>query len=589
MPGRGRAWVGERVITIDGARGEGGGQLLRTALALAAIQGIPVEIQAIRARRRSPGLQAQHLTAVSALAAICGGRVEGAHLGSERLAFWPGEPRAGEYRFEIGTAGAATLVLQAILPALARAPGASRVHLTGGTHVPWSPPADYLQEVLFPVLGQMGLRLGVSTARWGFYPKGAGEIVVEAEGRAGLQPLTRLRGPGPVRLRGISAVANLPKSIARRQAERALRRLEAAGYTAEMEEREAAALDPGSFLFLVAEGDGPLGGFSALGRRGTPAEQVADEAVNRFLEFARADAGCDPHLADQLVVPMALASGTSRLTTSAVTAHLRTVLDVVGQLLGCPAQLTGEEGGPGALTIQGSGAGDRGPGVADQGPGNGDRGPGTMHQGPEARDQGSETREQGELVTDIPHPATRCRVGNGFPGIPHSPPTPDPRSPVPAVRKARAADIPGMQRLLAHFATRGDVLPRTLNEMYQHIRDFFVCEQDGEIVGMVALFVYWEDLAEVRSLAVKEEAGGRGLGRALVAACLGEAAELGVRRVFALTNRPGFFARLGFATIDKRELPQKIWKDCIRCAKFAACDETALIREAGGEGVTRNT
>ncbi|MFB3819462.1 MAG: RNA 3'-terminal phosphate cyclase, partial [Candidatus Methylomirabilales bacterium] len=356
MPRRGAVHVSEPAVRIDGARGEGGGQLLRTALALAAIRRIPVEIHAIRARRRTPGLQAQHLTAVSALAAICGGRVEGAHLGSERLAFWPEEPRAGEYRFEIGTAGAATLVLQAILPALALAAGASRVHLTGGTHVPWSPPADYLREVLVPVLGDMGLRLGLAAPRWGFYPTGGGEIVVETPGRASLRALTRLRGPAPLRLRGVSAVANLPASIARRQADRALRRLEAAGYTAEIAEREAPAQDPGSFLLLVAEGDGPLGGFSALGRRGRRAEEVADEAVDRFLEFARTDAGCDPHLADQLVVPMALAAGTSRLTTSRVTAHLLTVLDVVGQLLGCPAQLTGEEGGPGALTLEGIGA-----------------------------------------------------------------------------------------------------------------------------------------------------------------------------------------------------------------------------------------
>jgi amino-acid N-acetyltransferase len=137
-----------------------------------------------------------------------------------------------------------------------------------------------------------------------------------------------------------------------------------------------------------------------------------------------------------------------------------------------------------------------------------------------------------------------------------------------------------MQRLLAHFASRGDVLPRTLNEMYQHLRDFFVWEEGGEILGIVALFLYWEDLAEVRSLAVAEAAGGRGIGSALVQACLQEARALGVRRVFALTNRPGFFERLGFQAVDKRELPQKIWKDCIRCAKFAACDETALIRNA---------
>jgi amino-acid N-acetyltransferase len=149
------------------------------------------------------------------------------------------------------------------------------------------------------------------------------------------------------------------------------------------------------------------------------------------------------------------------------------------------------------------------------------------------------------------------------------------------VRKARAADGPAIQKLLAHFAARGELLHRTLNEIYQHLRDFFVCEAEGQVVGVCALWLYWEDLAEVRSLAVLEAYGGRGFGKALVTACVEEAAQLGIRRVFALTYRPGFFESLGFRTLDKRELPQKIWKDCIRCANFTCCDEVALIRDAG--------
>jgi amino-acid N-acetyltransferase len=149
----------------------------------------------------------------------------------------------------------------------------------------------------------------------------------------------------------------------------------------------------------------------------------------------------------------------------------------------------------------------------------------------------------------------------------------------PVVRKARAGDVPAMQALVAQFAARGELLPRTLNEFYQQLRDFFVAEVAGQVVGICALSLYWEDLAEVRSLAVQEAHGGRGLGGALVRACIGEAAALGIRRVFALTYRPGFFAKLGFRELDKRELPQKIWKDCFKCARFANCDETALIRD----------
>ncbi|HEX7550799.1 MAG TPA: N-acetyltransferase, partial [Candidatus Methylomirabilis sp.] len=162
---------------------------------------------------------------------------------------------------------------------------------------------------------------------------------------------------------------------------------------------------------------------------------------------------------------------------------------------------------------------------------------------------------------------------------PSRPPRPSLSALASVVRKAKAADGPPIQRLLAHFAARGELLPRTLNEVYRNLRDFFVCEVDGEVVGVCALSLYWEDLAEVRSLAVHEAYGGKDLGKALVTACLDEATGLGVRRVFALTYRPGFFEQLGFRTLDKRELPQKIWKDCIRCAKFTCCDETALICE----------
>jgi amino-acid N-acetyltransferase len=258
-------------------------------------------------------------------------------------------------------------------------------------------------------------------------------------------------------------------------------------------------------------------------------------AVDELLEHVRSGAACDPHLADQLVVALALATGTSRLTTSRVTPHLLTLISVVQQMLGCPAQIRGEVGSPGSLTIEGVGT--------------------------ERPRVPNDRRGSGHVGGD----ASRMLSREATPSAA-------------SVRKARASDGPAIQRLLAHFAARGELLHRTLNEVYQHLRDFVVCEADGEIVGVCALWLYWEDLAEVRSLAVHERYGGRGLGKALVGACLEEAAALGIRRVFALTYRPGFFERLGFEALDKRELPQKIWKDCIRCAKFTCCDEVALIR-----------
>lgn len=530
---------------IDGGQGEGGGQVLRTALALSAIRGMPVEVHSIRARRKNPGLQAQHLTAVSALARICGAEVDGAALGSRELRFAPGAIRGGEYHFDVGTAGSTALVLQAILLPLALAPGPSRVVLTGGTHVPWSPSVHYVREVWFPVLGEMGVSADLELLRWGFYPKGGGRVRVAIEGGARLWPATLVSRQGALRLRGLSVVANLARGIAERQRDQALRRLAAEGRQADIALVEAEAAGAGSFLILVADAGSVPAGFSAVGERGKPAERVADEVVDPLFGFLKGDAACDPHLADQLILPMALAGGTSRLTTSRVTPHLLTTLRLVRQVLGCPVEVGGEEGSPGHVTIEGVGM----------------------------RAASREPRDERRAPS-----AERLTTHSA---IQVSPGCPQSEIGSAVVRKARATDVPAMQTLVAHFAMRGELLPRTLDEMYQHLRDFFVAEVGGEIVGVCGLSLYWEDLAEIRTLAVHEAHGGKGLGAALVTACLEEAGALGVRRVFALTYRPGYFERFGFRTLDKRELPQKIWKDCIKCAKFACCDEVALIRETG--------
>jgi amino-acid N-acetyltransferase len=313
-------------------------------------------------------------------------------------------------------------------------------------------------------------------------------------------------------------------------------RLREAGQSAAVETRQVPALGRGCFVFLAAHGEGGSGGFSGLGTQEADVERVTGSAVEGVLEFAHTDAACDPYLADQLVVPLALAAGTSRLTTSRVTPHLLTAIAVVQQILGCPAQVRGEVGSPGSVTIEGVGMG-----------------------------------------RSEPHGMGRAAAPGGHAGSGATAREAPTRPAI--VRKARAADGPSIQGLLAHFAARGELLHRTLDEVYQHLRDFVVCEAEGQIVGVCALWLYWEDLAEVRSLAVHEAYAGRGLGKALVGACLDEAADLGIRRVFALTYRPGFFERLGFQTLDKRELPQKIWKDCLRCARFNCCDETALIRD----------
>jgi RNA 3'-terminal phosphate cyclase (ATP) len=571
-----------RLVRIDGAQGEGGGQILRTALALAALRGTPVAVHSIRAGRRKPGLQAQHLSAVTALQDICRASVEGAHIGSTEVTFAPEPIRAGDYRCAVGTAGSIALVIQAILCPLALADGPSRVTVHGGTHVPWSPPIQYLTAVLLPVLEMAGVEARVRLVRWGFYPRGEGEVILEVKGGAQLRPIALVRTATAPRIRGLSVVSRLRRGIADRQRERVLARLEAQGLSADVEVAEVEAADAGSFLFLGVDGGTVPAGFSALGERGKPAERVADEAVDDLLAYLQSEAACDPHLADQVSVPMAAAPGTSRLTTARLSRHLLSALAVSQQLLGCSYQLSGPEGTSGSVTVEGVGL----------------RGSSTEHraQGTEHRAQRTEQSTQGtgpDHAVRHASGAVRERSEDGAQGTGHREArgesrepcaadvvvTPDPQSP-PVVRKARASDVPAMQALVAQFAARGELLPRTLNEFYQQLRDFFVAEVAGEVVGICALSLYWEDLAEVRSLAVQEAHGGRGLGASLVRACVAEASALGIRRVFALTYRPGFFARLGFREIDKRELPQKIWKDCFKCAKFANCDETAVIRGA---------
>jgi amino-acid N-acetyltransferase len=151
------------------------------------------------------------------------------------------------------------------------------------------------------------------------------------------------------------------------------------------------------------------------------------------------------------------------------------------------------------------------------------------------------------------------------------------------IRKARMGDVKAIQKLISEYARKGDMLPRSLSEIYENLRDYFVCVEDGEgIVGSAAIHIMWEDLAEVRSVAVRDDRMRRGVGTQLVEACISEAIVLGIGRVFALTYKPEFFEKMGFAQVDKAELPQKIWTDCLKCSKFPDCDEVALIADLSG-------
>ncbi|MBI2160351.1 MAG: RNA 3'-phosphate cyclase [Candidatus Rokubacteria bacterium] len=338
-------------LTLDGAHGEGGGQIVRTALALAVTLGRAVTLTGIRARRPKPGLQPQHLTVVRALAAIGDAEVTGDALGSTALGFAPRAIRAGDYRFDVGaergSAGAVSLLCQAlVLPlALARAP--SRLTLIGGTHVPWSPPVHYLTEVFFPALRLIGIEATLDLRRWGWYPAGGGEIHVTLTPSRALTGFVCEAPAADPLISGISAVSRLPRSIAERQKTRAEERLAAAGITAEIAlVEDRTALGPGTLVFLSLRG---RAGFSALGRRGLPAERVADQAADELLAHLASGAAVDAHLADQLVPFLALAASPSSFTCPTLSPHLQTVAWTVRQFL--PAGIELGEGRPARVAI----------------------------------------------------------------------------------------------------------------------------------------------------------------------------------------------------------------------------------------------
>lgn len=344
----------KQVLDIDGSLGEGGGQVLRSSLALALITGKSFAMKNIRQRRAKPGLMAQHLKAVDAAGAVGIARVEGARLHSQDLLFEPTGIRSGEFHFDIGTAGSTSLVLQTILLPLSFAGAQSTVTLVGGTHVPWSPCFHYLDLHWLHYMRQIGFhgRLELETA--GFYPRGGGRVRAVVEPSSTFAPL-RVTDRGPLkRIRGISAVANLHAAVAERQKQRAVERLREVSDSIEIEMLQLPAPSKGTFLLLLAEFEKAQCCFYALGAIRKSAERVADEAVAELLDFLGTDGSVDHYLADQLVLPLALASGTSELRTSRVTQHLTTNAEIVQMFLPVAIEIHGEIGNPGLIRVGGA-------------------------------------------------------------------------------------------------------------------------------------------------------------------------------------------------------------------------------------------
>lgn len=341
------------MISIDGSMGEGGGQIVRSALTLALLTGKSFTLTNIRAARANPGLRAQHLAAVNAAARISHAIVDGARVGSQQLTFEPGTITPGHYHFDIGTAGATTLVLQTVLLPLALADEPSQLTITGGTHVPWSPCFHYLDWHWRVMLERMGIPFGLAMQRAGFYPEGGGEVMAMIPGNARPRGTDLSRRGELQRIRGLSAVANLSLEIAERQRRQVLMRMRtlAPQLDAEIAIETFAAYSRGTVVVLLAEFEQSQACFAALGARGKPAERVADEAADDLARFLQCDAAIDPWLADQLLMPLALAHQPSVIHTSAVTQHLLTNMQVIRCFLPVKIDIDGRLGQPSMVSL----------------------------------------------------------------------------------------------------------------------------------------------------------------------------------------------------------------------------------------------
>lgn len=343
-------------VQIDGSHGEGGGQIIRTSLSLAAMTGRAVEVHNVRARRSRPGLQRQHLTAVHAAAALCDAEVRGGSLGSTSFTFRPqSKPRPQPYEFDIGTAGATPLVAQTVLVPLAHGGLESHVRITGGTHVPHAPTADYLEGVYVPALRRAGLAAEIHYSQAGFFPKGGGLLEVAIERHPPVHPLDLTERGKLISLKAFVVTGSLPEHVSERGAAAVERFMKGVGRKVEVVRRELPSLNPGAAVTLAVECEGGFAGFAALGERGKPMEAVATEPCEAFMEWWKSGAACDEHLADQLVLPMALARGESRWSTPTITEHLRTVLWVTEQFLPVEHRVEPYGDGCSLLVLKGTG------------------------------------------------------------------------------------------------------------------------------------------------------------------------------------------------------------------------------------------
>ena len=341
------------MMIIDGSEGEGGGQMLRNALALSLITGTPFRIENIRGNRPRPGLMRQHATAVEAACAIGGAECEELAVGTSALTFRPKRVTSGEHRFAVGTAGSTSLVLQTILPALMLADGPSRLLLEGGTHNMQAPPFEFIERVFLPIVNRMGPRVSARLLRHGFYPAGGGRVEVDIEPATSLERIDLIERGAATRIEARALVAALPGQIAARELGAVRKTL---GWSEDVcrIEQLPDEVGPGNIVMIEArfEHAGEL--VSGFGKLGVPAQVVGEKAARRMAGYLGSNAAAGPYLADQLLLPMALAGGGS-FTTVKPSLHARTAADVIAKFLPVAVRFEEKEQGRHLVTVAGAG------------------------------------------------------------------------------------------------------------------------------------------------------------------------------------------------------------------------------------------
>jgi RNA 3'-terminal phosphate cyclase (ATP) len=350
------------VLEVPGDLLEGGGQIVRTTIALAALNGKPVKLTKIRDKRPNPGLQAQHIAAVKAVAAVCNAETAGLIQGSQDLTFTPHGHATGSWSFDVGTAGSVPLILQALMPSAAYAPTKVAFELTGGTDVRWSPTIDYVRLIELPLLQLMGYRATIQVYRRGHYPKGGGRVSLSVDPPRVMKAASLLETGQLLGIDGVSHCVKLPSHVAQRQASAAKEKLNADGFTQvniateTYPSNQDPHVAPGSGVTLLAKfTSGTIVGADSLGERGKPAEAVGAEAATKLVAELKSKAPVDRHMGDILIPYMAVAEGKSMIQVSEITMHTLTNIKVAEIVAGVKFEVEGELHRPGRITVNGIG------------------------------------------------------------------------------------------------------------------------------------------------------------------------------------------------------------------------------------------